>query len=88
VAFETAAAAVIAARRGTGIIQLASYLVYSDVRAGSLVPVLDQIRPGSSEMFLAHPRHRLKPKKLKVFEQFLIELNPRTRERWGVRQAE
>ena len=88
VAFETAAAAVIAARRGTGIIQLASYLVYSDVRAGNLVPVLEAIRPGSSEMYLAHPRHRLKPKKLKVFEQFLIELNPKTREKWGVRQAE
>ncbi|AKI01279.1 transcriptional regulator, LysR family [Hoeflea sp. IMCC20628] len=88
VAFETAAAAVIAAKCGVGIIQLASYLVFKEVRAGNLVPVLDQIRPGSSEMFLAHPRHRLKPKKLKVFEQFLIELNPRTRAKWGVRQVE
>ncbi|KGF68778.1 hypothetical protein LL06_14720 [Hoeflea sp. BAL378] len=85
-AFETAPAAVIAARRGAGILQLASYLVYSEVRAGSLVPVLDSFRPGSSEMFLAHPRHRLKPRKLKVFEQFLIELGPRTRQKWGVRQ--
>jgi LysR family transcriptional regulator, regulator for bpeEF and oprC len=88
VAFETAAAAVIAARRGAGILQLASYLVFNEVRAGTLVPVLDTIRPGSSEMFLAHPRHRLKPKKLKVFEKFLVELNPKTREKWGVRQAE
>lgn len=87
VAFETAAAAVIAARRGVGILQLASYLVYKNIRSGQLVAVLEDIRPGSSEMFLAHPRHRLKPKKLKVFEQFLIELNPRTREKWGVRQV-
>jgi len=87
VAFETAAAAVIAAKRGAGILQLASYLVFNEVRAGTLVPVLDAIRPGSSEMFLAHPRHRLKPKKLKVFEKFLVELNPKTREKWGVRQA-
>jgi LysR family transcriptional regulator, regulator for bpeEF and oprC len=79
---------VIAARRGAGILQLASYLVFNEVRAGTLVPVLDAIRPGSSEMFLAHPRHRLKPKKLKVFEKFLVELNPKTREKWGVRQAE
>lgn len=88
VAFETAAAAVVAARRGVGIVQLASYLVFKEVRAGQLVPILEGIRPGSSEMFLVHPRHRLKPKKLKVFEQFLVELNPRTRERWGVRQVE
>ncbi|WP_322989710.1 LysR family transcriptional regulator [Hoeflea sp.] len=86
VAFETAAAAVVAAKRGAGIIQLASYLVYHEVRAGSLVAVLDAVRPGSNEMFLVHPRHRLKPKKLKVFEKFLIELNPKTREKWGVRQ--
>ncbi|MCY0146272.1 LysR family transcriptional regulator [Hoeflea sp. G2-23] len=85
VAFETAAAAVVTAKRGAGIIQLASYLVFSEVRAGQLVPVLDEIRPDSSEMFLVHPRHRLKPRKLRVFEKFLIELNPRTRQKWGVR---
>ena len=86
VAFETAAAAVVAARRGAGILQLASYLLFKDVRAGKLIPVLDDVRPGSSEMFLVHPRHRLKPKKLKVFEQFLIDLYPRTRQKWGVRE--
>jgi LysR family transcriptional regulator for bpeEF and oprC len=84
-AFETAEAAVAAATGGAGIVQLASYLVYNEVRAGKLVPILDAARPASAEMNVIHARHRLKPRKLRVFEDFLRDLNLRTRKSWGVK---
>ena len=86
-AFEAAEAAVAAAVRGAGLLQLASYLVYEEVRSGKLVTVLHDARPAAAEVRIVHPRHRLKPKKLKVFEDFLLELNMRTRARWGVRDT-
>lgn len=86
-AFDTAEAAVAAAVRGGGILQLARYLVSDEVRSGKLTVILDPFRPSSAEMNVIYPRHRLKPRKLRVFEEFLRELNVRTRRKWGVSMA-
>ncbi len=86
VAFEGSDAAVAAAVSGLGILQLASYLVFDEVRVGALVPVLADWRAPAVEARLVHPRHRLKPRKLKVFEEFLIGLNAKVRRRWGIRE--
>ena len=84
-AFESAEAAVTAATRGAGILQLASYLVYDEVRSGRLVPVLEPVRPQAVRLSVVHKKHRLKPRKLRVFEEFLIDLDAATRRKWGVR---
>jgi len=86
-AFESADAAVVAARRGGGILQIASYLVYDDIRNGTLVSVLDDYRPEGPTLHIIHPRHRRKPRRLKVFEDFLIDLNQRFRSRWNIRDS-
>lgn len=87
-AFEAAEAAVAAARRGAGILQLASYLVFDDVRSGRLVPVLEAFRPSGLPAHIVHPRHRLKPRRLRVFEDFLVGLNQTLRKKWNVRGDE
>jgi LysR family transcriptional regulator for bpeEF and oprC len=84
VAFEGSDAAVTAAVAGVGLVQLGSYLVYDDVKAGRLVPVLSDWRAPPAEARLLHPPHRLKPMKLKVFEDFLVDLNHRFRKRWNI----
>lgn len=86
-AFEAPEAAVAAARRGGGILQIGSYLVYDDIRAGTLVTVLDDFRPEGPTLQIVHPRHRRKPKRLKVFEDFLADLNHRVRARWNIRDT-
>ncbi|GAB4348594.1 MAG: LysR family transcriptional regulator [Oricola sp.] len=88
VAFESAEAAVAAAVRGAGILQLASYLVYEEIRSGRLVPVLDGVRPQAQQLYVVHRKHRLKPRKLRVFEEFLIALDAETRRKWGVKTVE
>lgn len=87
-AFEAPEAAVAAANRGAGILQLASYLVYDEIRSGRLVPILDAIRPKAQDMHIVHQKHRLKPKKLRVFEEFIIDLNLQVRRKWGIRQVD
>lgn len=87
-AFESPEAAVAAARRGGGILQIGSYLVYDDIRAGTLVSVLDDYRPEGPTLQIVHPRHRRKPKRLKMFEDFLVELNQRFRTRWHIRDTQ
>lgn len=84
VAFEGSDAAVAAAASGLGLVQLASYLVYDDVKSGALVPVLSDWRAPAAEARLLHPPHRLKPKKLRVFEDFLLDLNTRFRRKWNI----
>lgn len=87
-AFESAEAGVAAASRGGGLLQVASYLVYNEIRSGRLVPVLNSFRPQGVELRILHPRHRLKPRKLRVFEDFLIELNETTRRKWRISEAD
>ena len=84
VAFESAEAAVAAAVRGAGILQLASYLVFEEILSGRLMPVLEEVRPRAQQLYVVHRKHRLKPRKLRVFEEFLIELNAETRRKWQV----
>ena len=88
VAFEGSDAAVSAAVAGLGLVQLGSYLVYDEVRSGALVPVLTDWRAPAAEARLLHPPHRLKPMKLRAFEEFLIDLNQRVRKRWNIRSVE
>lgn len=81
---ETADAAVAAASGGLGIVQVASYLVFREVESGRLIPILDDWRPEPFAARLLLPPGRLKPRKLKVFESFLIEAGRRFRERWPI----
>ena len=83
-ATENADAAVAAAAGGLGIVQIASYLVYGDVVSGRLVPVLDDWRPAAFEARLLLPPGRLRPRKLRVFEAFLIDAGKRFSKRWGI----
>ncbi|WP_413718591.1 LysR substrate-binding domain-containing protein [Silicimonas sp. MF1-12-2] len=83
-AIENADAAVAAASGSLGIVQIASYLVYGEVKSGRLVPVLDDWRPTAFEARLLLPPGRLRPRKLRVFEAFLIDAGKRFRERWGI----
>ncbi len=87
-AFDEAGAAVAAAVRGIGIIQIASYLVYDEVRGGRLVAILEDFRPPAYQMYIIHPKHPRKPRKLRVFEDFIIDLNAQTRRRWGVKSTD
>ena len=87
-AFESGDAAVASAVRGLGVLQLASYLVFEEIRAGRLKSILPGFRPPARDLNIVHPRHRLKPRKLRVFEEFLIMLNLRTRQKWGARQID
>lgn len=85
--FEAAEAAVACAVTGAGLLQLASYLVFDEIRAGRLVEVLDRFRPTPPAVHIVHPRHRLKPRKLRAFEEFLIDLDRRMRRKWAPRPA-
>lgn len=82
---EEVGAAVTAATGGIGIVQLASYLAYNEVRSGRLVPVLDDWRPGAFDVRLVLPPGGLRPRKLRVFEDFLVAASERFRARWGIR---
>jgi LysR family transcriptional regulator for bpeEF and oprC len=88
VAFEGSDAAVAAAVSGLGIVQLASYLVYDEVKSGALVPVLSDWRAPGADARLLHPPHRFKPMKLKVFEEFLVDLNQHFRRKWNIRSVD
>lgn len=83
---EEVGAAVTAATGGLGIVQLASYLAFGEVRSGRLVPVLDDWRPGAFEVRLVLPPGGLRPRKLRAFEDFLVGASQRFRKRWGIRE--
>jgi len=85
--FDAADAAKTAVLAGAGLMQVASYMVYSEVRAGRLIPVLDEYRTAGVQANILHPRHRHKPRKLRVFEEFLIGLNREFRAKWPVRRG-
>lgn len=87
-AFESPEAAVAAALRGGGILQIGSYIVYDDIRAGRLRTVLDDFRPEGPTLQIVHPRHRRKPRRLKVFEDFLAQLNLNVRAKWKVHDSQ
>ena len=86
--FDSVEPAIAAARHGAGILQLASYLVYDEIRSGRLVTILDEFRPAGLPVSIIHPRHRLKPRKLKVFEAFLMGLDREFRRRWNIRDTD
>ena len=86
--FDSVEPAIAAARHGAGILQLASYLVYDEIRSGRLVTILDEFRPAGLPVSIIHPRHRLKPRKLRVFEDFLAVLNQTLRQKWNIRETE
>jgi hypothetical protein len=45
-------------------------------------------RPGGLPLNIIHPRHRLKRRKLRVFEGFLVALNQSLRQKWNIRATE
>lgn len=83
--FEAADAAKAAVVAGAGMMQVGSYMVYSEIRSGKLVSVMDRFRTAGSVAHLMHPRHRHKPRKLRVFEEFLLSQNREFRRRWGIK---
>lgn len=86
--FESAEAAIAACARGAGIMQAASYLVYGEIKSGRLVQVLPGFRPPGLEMAMVRPRDRHKPRRLRVFEEFVIELEHKTRVKWNVTRVD
>ena len=83
--FEAADAARAAIFGHGGLMQIGSYIVYRQIRNGTLVSVLDDCRAAGGMAHLLHPRHRHKPRKLKVFEDFLLRQNRDFRRRWNIR---
>ena len=67
--------------------QIGSYIVYRQIRNGTLVTVLDEFRAAGGMAHLLHPRHRHKPRKLKVFEDFILSQNRDFRRRWNIRDT-
>lgn len=65
-----AAAAIQAAVAGHGIATALSYMVSGQVRAGSLVPVLDTFTPPPQPVHLVYPQARLVAPKVRAFVDF------------------
>lgn len=86
-AFEAADAALAAVLAHAGIMQLGSHMVFSEIRSGRLVTVLDAQRPPGQPAHILYPRHRHKPKKLRVFEEFVLTLNRDLRRRLRIRDG-
>ncbi len=82
--FDAADAAKTAVLAGAGLMQVGNYMVFREVREGRLVPVLDAYRTEGVQAHILHPRHRHKPRKLRVFEEFLIQRAQDFRQRWNI----
>ena len=52
--------------------------------AAALMPLLEDFRPEGATLQIVHPRHRRKPRRLKVFEDFLSDLNQKVRTSWNI----
>ena len=85
--FEAADATLAAMLAHAGIMQLGSHMVFSEVRSGRLVTVLDALRPPGQPAYVLYPRHRHKPRKLRVFEEFVLTLNRDLRRRLKIRDG-
>lgn len=62
-----------AARAGLGVVCLPAYLVGEDVRAGMLVPVLEDVTPPGLPVFAVYPSTRQLPSKVRAFLDLLAE---------------
>ncbi|RJF97349.1 LysR family transcriptional regulator [Noviherbaspirillum saxi] len=62
-----------AALRGYGIVMQAEILLGEDVRAGRLIPLLEEFVPEPRPMHLVYPRDRQPTRKLSTFIDFMLE---------------
>ncbi|QSQ18925.1 LysR family transcriptional regulator [Pyxidicoccus parkwayensis] len=62
-----------AARAGLGVVRLPASLVVDDVRAGLLVPVLEDVTPPGIPIFAVYPSSRQLPPKVRAFLTLLSE---------------
>ncbi|WP_457580935.1 LysR family transcriptional regulator [Ensifer canadensis] len=62
---------VAAARLGLGLIQVPRYHVEQDLKAGTLIEVLENCRPTSTPVFLLYPRNRQLSPRVRVFIDWL-----------------
>jgi DNA-binding transcriptional LysR family regulator len=68
---------VAAGRAGLGIVIQPLYIIYDDVVAGRLVPILDDWQLPRLTINLAYQSRRYQPAKIRVFTEFLIEWTER-----------
>lgn len=61
----------IAAINGRGLVQLPSYIVGLDIKAGRLIPLLQQYEPESLPIYIAYAHRRFLSAKVKTFVEFL-----------------
>ena len=62
-----------AARAGLGIVRLPAWAVGEDLRAGVLVPVLEEMTPAGLPVFAVYPSARQQPAKVRAFLDLLAE---------------
>ncbi|QRO02490.1 LysR family transcriptional regulator [Archangium violaceum] len=62
-----------AARAGLGLVRLPTVLVADDVRAGVLIPVLEEVSPPGLPIFAVFPSSRQLPPKVRAFLEMLAQ---------------
>lgn len=68
---DTSASLVIAARQGTGIALLPSFVVEDDLQAGRLVELLPQFRPASLNLYLLYASRLHLDAKIRAWVDFI-----------------
>lgn len=58
---------------GVGLARLSTWLVYPDIRAGRLVPVLPEYPHEFSAFYIQYPHRRYLSRKVRAFVDFLVE---------------
>ncbi len=62
------------ALEGVGIMRLADFMVADDIRAGRLVPLLEEFDPRESvPLYLVWPAQRFEPPRLRAFIDYMVE---------------
>ena len=62
-----------AALKGLGIAILREYLVFNDLRAGTLVRLLDNYRLDRRALYVVRPKDRHPPARMRLFIDYLSE---------------
>lgn len=62
-----------AAVAGLGIVQLPAFIIGAEMASGSLMPVLDDVRPPPVSIYAVYPHHRQSSLLIRTFSTFLRE---------------
>lgn len=85
--FEAADACKAAVMAHAGLMQMGVHMAEEELAEGRLVRVLEALRPAPTVLSLLQPRHRHKPRKLRVFEDFILQLGQDLRQRLSSPEA-